>query len=259
MTDMGYREVAAIVLGSGIIAGMLAWLTRRFVHIDVLRRHHEVGSAVFLQLGVVFAVLLAFVFSEVWSDYNSAASAINQECGALNGAVMLSAALPATPRQQMKTLLGTYAGAVVAKEFPSMRDRRASDAAERGFQALWTGAAGLPAEQAHDLAIRNSILSLLTTAHQNRDIRLYQMASGVPGLIWLLLLAFVFILVGFLLCFGVEYIASQVAFTGVFATCLAFILLVVRLLDYPFEGVLRLPPSSYLDLVDKIAALPGAS
>ena len=46
-------------------------------------------------------------------------------------------------------------------------------------------------------------------------------------------------------------------FTGVFATCLAFILLVVRLLDYPFEGVLRLPPSSYLDLVGKIASTAG--
>src|SRR4029077_19234369 len=42
--------------------------------------YHEVGYAVFLQLGVIFAVLLAFVFNGVWSDYNTASRAIDSEC-----------------------------------------------------------------------------------------------------------------------------------------------------------------------------------
>ena len=78
---MTYPAVALIALGSGLIAGALSWTTRKLVRIEALRRHHEIGSAVFLQLGVVFAVLLAFVFSEVWSEYNTAANAINEECG----------------------------------------------------------------------------------------------------------------------------------------------------------------------------------
>src|SRR4051812_13443100 len=87
---MSYPAVALIVFGSGLIAGALSWTTRKLVQIDAPRRHHEIGSAVFLQLGVVFAVLLAFVFSEVWSEYNTAANAINQECANLHGAAMLA-------------------------------------------------------------------------------------------------------------------------------------------------------------------------
>jgi hypothetical protein len=257
MADLGYPELAAIVLGAGGLAGFLAWLTRRLVHIDVLRRHHEIGNAVFLQLGVVFAVLLAFVFSEVWSEYNSAASAIDRECGALNGVIMLSTALPPASRQQMKTLLDDYAKDVVASEFPAMLEHHASRAAEDAFQALWIGAAGLPAERAEDRTIRDGILSLLASAHQNRDLRLFEMVRGLPGLIWLLLSFFVVVLVGFLLFFGVDYVASQMVFTGAFAACLASVLVIVHLLDYPFEGVLRLPPTGFHVTVSRIATLPG--
>jgi hypothetical protein len=255
MRDLGYGELTAIVAGTGVLAGFLAGLTRRFVHLDVLRRHHEVGSAVFLQLGVVFAVLLAFVFSGVWGEYNNAAGAMHQECGALNGVVMLSTALPPADRQRMKTLLDGYAKDVVAEEFPTMRGRRVSASAEAAFQALWTGAAGLPAELAQDLAVRDSVLSLLVTAHQNREMRLFEMTSGLPGLIWLVLLSFVVVLVAFLLFFGVEYIVSQILFTGVFAASLVLTLLVVQSLDFPFEGVARLPPADFQATAGRIAAL----
>jgi hypothetical protein len=47
----------------------------------------------------------------------------------------------------------------------------------------------------------------------------------------------------------VEYILSQMLFAGAFAASLAFILLIVMLLDFPFEGVLRLPSSCFLGTV----------
>jgi hypothetical protein len=254
VANLSYPGLAAIVLGAGGLAGFLAWLTRRLVHLDVLRRHHEIGNAVIQQLGVVFAVLLAFVFSEVWTEYNSAASAIDRECNALNGVVILSAALPPASRQQMKALLDAYARDVVAAEFPAMLERHESSAAEAAFHALWLGAVGLPAERAQDPAVRDGILSLIAIAHQNRDLRLFEMARGLPGLIWLLLLFFVAVLVGFLLFFGVEYVASQMVFTGAFAACLAFVLVIVHLLDFPFEGVLRLQPTGFQATLARVVA-----
>jgi len=255
MTDIGYPMVAVIVLGSGVLAGGFAWLARRLVPIDVLKSHHEVGSAVFLQIGVVFAVMLAFVFSEVWSEYNSAQSAMDQECGALNGIVMLSAALPEPARQTIKPALAAYVGQVLHAEFPSMLKRDVSPSAEDAFQALWMAAATLPAQTAIETTIRGQIMSLLNTAHQSRDIRLFLMIRSVPPLLWLLLISFVIVLIGFLLCFGVDYIVSQVLFTGIFGGCMAFILMMVQLLDFPFEGALRLPSTAFEQTIQKIAGM----
>jgi hypothetical protein len=255
MADIGYPMVAAIVLGSAALAAALAWLTRRLVHFDVLQRHHEVGGAVFLQLGVVFAVLLAFVFSEVWGEYNSAATAMDQECGALNGVVMLSMALPEPARRQLKPALANYVGQVLSSEFPSMLNRTPSGGAEDAFQTLWGAVARLPVQVGVDGATRAQLMSMLTTAHQNRDIRLFQMVRAVPPLLWLLLISFVIVLVGFLLCFGIEYVISHMVFTGLFAGFMAFILMLVQLLDFPFEGALHLTSGAFRETFQKIAAM----
>ena len=74
---MSYAELGGLVLGTGIVAAFICALLHRIVHRDTFRRYHEVGYAVFLQLGVIFAVLLAFVFNNVWSNYNVASQAID--------------------------------------------------------------------------------------------------------------------------------------------------------------------------------------
>ena len=57
---MSYTELVGLVLGAGLVAAITCALLHRIVHRDTFRRYHEVGYAVFLQLGVIFAVLLAF-------------------------------------------------------------------------------------------------------------------------------------------------------------------------------------------------------
>ena len=55
---MSYTELGGLVLGTGLVAAFTCALLHRIVHRDRFRRYHEVGYAVFLQLGVIFAVLL---------------------------------------------------------------------------------------------------------------------------------------------------------------------------------------------------------
>jgi hypothetical protein len=55
---MSYAELGGLVLGTGIVAAFTCALLHRIVYRDTFRRYHEVGYAVFLQLGVIFAVPL---------------------------------------------------------------------------------------------------------------------------------------------------------------------------------------------------------
>ena len=87
---MSYTELGGLVLGTGLVAASICALLHRILHRDTFRRSHEVGYAVFLQLGVIFAVLLAFVFNNVWSNYNIASQAIDSECASLHGIAILS-------------------------------------------------------------------------------------------------------------------------------------------------------------------------
>jgi hypothetical protein len=78
------------------------------------------------------------------------------------------------------------------------------------------------------------------------------MVSGIPPVLWIMLLSFSMTLVGFLFFFGIENVASQMAFTGVFAASLAFLLVILKMLDFPFEGAMRLSPDAVQQTLDHI-------
>ena len=99
-------SVAAIVLilaGTSLGIGLASYLVFRAVGVELRRRHLEVGTAIFLQAGVIYAVFLAFIFGQALSSYVDADNAIHQECAALHGASILAEALPPLPRAQLRS------------------------------------------------------------------------------------------------------------------------------------------------------------
>jgi len=134
---MSYTELGGLVVGTGFAAALICALLHRMVHHDRFRRYHEVGYAVFLQLGVIFAVLLAFVFNNVWSEYNVASQAVDSECGSLHGIAMLSDRLPSPARDAILNDLHAYLTTILDREWPDMQRRHESRAADARFQSLW--------------------------------------------------------------------------------------------------------------------------
>src|SRR5215831_7871190 len=176
---MSYIELGGLVFGAGLAAAFTCALLHRIVHHDTFRRYHEVGYAVFLQLGVIFAVLLAFVFNNVWSDYNVASQAIDSECASLHGIAILSDRLPLPARDAILGDLHAYLRTVLDQEWPDMRRRNHSQAAVARFQLLWQTVATVNMDPA-DNQIRGQLLSLVAAAHQSRETRLFQMTQSVP-------------------------------------------------------------------------------
>jgi hypothetical protein len=121
---------------------------------------------VFLQLGVVFAVLLAFVFNEVWSEYNEAAKAIDLEISAMHGVAMIAATLE--PAQAKTILAAEKAYLEVAQN--SIRDLETA----HKFVVLLQDAARLRLTDSEQQDTQAEILSLLAQAHAHRETRIFQ-------------------------------------------------------------------------------------
>jgi Protein of unknown function (DUF4239) len=211
---MSFTELGGLVLGTGIVAAFMCALLHRIVHRDTFRRYHEVGYAVFLQLGVIFAVLLAFVFNNVWSNYNLASQAVDSECGSLHGIAILGDRLSSPARDAILNDLHAYLTTVIDREWADMQRRKESQVADAKFQLLWQTVETVNTGPA-DNQIRDQLLGLLAAAHQSRETRLYQMTQGVPGLIWGLLIMFASTLIGCMLVFTAEAYTSKAVLVGV--------------------------------------------
>jgi hypothetical protein len=255
---MGGGLAIFIVIAAGLFAAGVTLCVQKFVAVDYRQAHHEVGSTVFLQLGVIFAVLLAFVFSEAWSEYNQASAAIDLEVGAMHGAAMIAATLPAPAAKDLLTKEKAYLQSVIHNEWPTMaRDRGEDASTDLKLQALIQAVANLKLKDPGEGDKKPEILSLLAEAHAQREMRIYQARSGIPRPLWTVLIGFELILVAFVVLSGLRYWTSAALVAGIFTGATTSILVVARLLDYPFEGALALRSSDFVDVVGKVARLLG--
>jgi uncharacterized protein YbaA (DUF1428 family) len=256
---MSYAEALFVILLTAIASTVAANYVRYILGIDIRRQHHEVGNPIYLQIGVVFAVLLAFVFNEVWGQYNAAAQAINGECGALHGAAILAHDLPDGRGQGVEQAILNYSNVVINVEWATLERREASPEAVSAFQAIVEAAGRLNITGPADTNIQGQILSLLAQAHGFRESRVFQANQGLPVVIWLVLSFYALVLVVFVLFAGVETRIGHLLFTAVFTASVVLVLILVRMLDYPFEGALRLSNSDFVKTIEHVTALLGAA
>lgn len=252
---MSYFAAFLTVVLSGVVAAAASWVVGRTVDIDRRRIHHEIGVAIFSQIGIMLSVLLAFVFSQVWSEYRSAAMAISDERAALHGAAILSSALPDGKGQPVIRAITAYAQAVVESEWPAMAaHRQSSRLAEHDLEIMLQQAANLQVSGRMEAATESQVISLLAQAHASRETRTFQLAAAAPRLLWLMLISMSVVLVLFVVCAGVER-PVHLVFSGVFAASVAMVLVLVRMLDLPFEGALALPDTDFVQLIDLLSPL----
>ncbi|MGI8839513.1 MAG: hypothetical protein ACR2F8_01790 [Caulobacteraceae bacterium] len=251
---MTYLTAWIVVIAAAAAAAGASWAICAFVSRETRQRRHEVAQPVFLQVGVMFSVLLAFVFSEVWGEYITAAQAINGECGALHGAAMLAGALPAGEGLPVERAIGAYVQNVVTVEWASQAHGRRSETASENFRAALTAAATLDATTPAGASAQSHILDLLTLAHADRETRLFQASQGLPDAVWLVLVVITLVLIGFVLFSGLDllgHLTLSVAFTA----STVGVLVLVKLLDYPFSGSLALGPEDFIKTLREVSAL----
>ena len=202
-------------------------------------RYHEVGIAIFLQLGVVFAVLLAFVFDQVWEQFNVAQDAVDKECVDIEGAANRSTYLPVDVAARLRVALRTYVQSEIDSEWPAMSHRRPSRETTLAYSRLFAEAAAIVPTSPLIEGSRNEILHLLDRVHDERQLRLFQLKSNVPAFLWGLLGTFSFVLTLFVMLGAVGHRLVHAVLVGIFAALVVAIMLTIHLLDYPFEGSIR--------------------
>ena len=254
---MSYLAAGLVVLFAAVAAGSASFVIGRILGDEHVRRHHEFGGQVFQQVGILFSVLLSFVFSEVWGEYNTAAQAISHECSALHGAAMLVAALPKGAGGPVTETIVDYGRTVAQVEWPMMALEQRSPQAQEAFRAALDRAVRLMPDNPADLAVRGQIISLLAEAHAARETRTFEMTLGVPSFVWVVLIAMALILDGCLLFAGSE-VRSHVLLAAAASASTAAALVMVRMLDFPFEGSLALTSSDFVKMTNEVASLLAA-
>ena len=237
----------ALLLGGTVAVCVAAsigglFIVRRNVELATLEAHHDVAGFILAVVGVVYAVLLAFVVVIVWQDFDRARADADREATIVL-AVYRDAGVLTNPGPDARPALRAYAASVVNSEWDEMaRHHRESRQTDDAIDAVWTAFRAIRPRNASETAFYTQAVSSLHDISELRRERISVSGNGLPAsLLWVLIIGGV-ISVGFTYFFGVKNLAAQILMVSALAALIGLVMALIVSLDLPFTGDLAVPP-----------------
>ncbi|MDT7745543.1 MAG: hypothetical protein QOE59_4621 [Actinomycetota bacterium] len=234
-----------LVVGVPVVAVAAQQALRR--RWSVLREgdHNEVAGFLIAIVGVIYAVLLAFVVIVSWEQFSRAADTVGQEASALRTIERTAAAFPPDSHARIRADVVGYARTVVDLEWPAMaRGESGAPAVGATLDRLSVDIEALPADtpsRAEFVGAEAERFNDLVTA---RSSRLDFVTGGLPGVLWAALIVGAVVTIGFSMIFALTSPVLQLLMTGSIAVLIGILLFVAVSIDHPFVGDVAVTPGS---------------
>lgn len=228
-----------------IFTGALVHLIRKFVPIQTLKIHHEVGFPIFLQIGVIYGVLLAFIFSITWGQFSTIEQNINLENSNLVAIYELSIALPPEIQSKIRTAVRDYIEDVIQYEWKDMKQGQLNKKATFDISQLLKIYADYTPKTTTEHLFYAQTLTHIAQLREYRSMRIFQLQMPrVVRLIGLIAgLGIIVIAISFF--FGMEIVWAQGILTASLTLTIATIIGMILLFTQPFNGPLALEPNVF--------------
>jgi len=233
----------SVVLAVLISLGGLA-VFHHYVDKEQLRESHDVAGFVYAVVGVIYAVLLAFVVVVVWEQFRNADQTAEDEAMHLSNVRQLARVFPDSISKAITTDVQDYAKSVIEREWPAMAERHADPATYAIAKRMWNTFYSFrpaPAEQPY----YNEALRELTSFNNARRLRIIGMNGTLPKIMWTMLLGGGFICVAFTYLFATPRPLTQYLITGLLAAMIVVTLFLIAEMNHPYEGGMSLTPDGF--------------
>ncbi|MFA5115532.1 MAG: DUF4239 domain-containing protein [Candidatus Omnitrophota bacterium] len=242
---LGMSMIGAIL--ALVIAGLL--LVRRLIPQHRLKLHHDVAGPIFGTVGVIYAVLLAFVFVVVWEDFERADMNVEKEANCLLDIYRDAEAFPPDLKEKVRSLAKEYASVASTDEWESIAMGKTSPNLTAVLDKFWTLYAGYSPRLENEKIFYAESLRNLNALGELRSTRLVDSKTGVHPLLWFVLVSGGVITIAFCFFFGAENLNSQIVMTALLTLLISLIIFTILLFDFPFTGGVRISAKAFQELL----------
>jgi hypothetical protein len=225
------------------LAGMA--IARRSLSVKYLESHHETAGFLIGVVGVVYAVLLAFVVVIVWEEYSETVHDVAQEANELGDLWRMADGFRPELKRQVRDDIVAYGTAVIESEWPAMAAGAESDDAWKAMARLWATYVQVEPATERERVLYAESLHSLNELSDDRRTRLGNAEERVPMVLWVALYGGAIITVTFTYLFQLASIRLQIFMTVELVALITITLFLVVALSAPFSGPLRIGPDSF--------------
>jgi hypothetical protein len=256
-------NVPAGLLIAGIVAGCIGFslaglvVVRGNVELRQLEAHQDVAGFILAVVGVVYAVLLAFVVVIVWQQFDAARAEVDREATIVLALYQDAAALDGLG-PDARPQIRRYAELVVEDEWPQMaKNQRESRRTEDGLNEIWTAFRAMEPRTDNEVAFYDAAVRSLHELSEVRRARIANSSSELLTALWAVLIAGGIISVAFTYFFGVRNLAAQALMVSALAALIGLVLALILSLDLPFTGGASVSPDRMRDAIEEFDHIPG--
>lgn len=237
--------ITGVVIVGGFLLLTLALgnIIARLVPAEVREQHNDLAGFILAVVGVIYAVLLAFVAIGVWERFEQAETRTYEE--ATNLTIVYRDAGSFSSSGTLRAALRDYVSDVVEDEWPKMEAGKRSLGARLLLESVDRDVRNLKADTPERQNIQARMLEAMDRALELRDARISEESTGISTVMWVILVIGAFVTVGFTFLFGFKQTIMQQLMIGSLSVLIALVLFLTVALDFPFRGGLRVPPDAF--------------
>jgi hypothetical protein len=234
--------LAVIVIPTSLAIGCQV-LVRRSVGVEKLSLNNEVAGFIFAIIGVVYAVLLAFVVIAVWEKFSEGQTSVAKESAAAAALFYYSEGAEPEAAKLRESLIH-YLKLVIDSDWPAMASKSEDSQTTDALGGLYRAAMALNRTGTRSIPDMSEVFTQIDNLTLARRVRLHLSTGLVPEIIWITLFAGAGLTVCFALFFGSPNTLAHLAMTAILSIVLAAGLVVIISLDHPFSGPVHIAPEA---------------
>ena len=237
----GLLLIAVLAIAIALAGFGQTYVHRRFREGDFVG-HNEVGGIIIAVSGTIYAVILGFLTVVAWEHFQEARNLVVLESDADIDVWHAAVGLPEAVRNRVRADMKAYAEAMIAREWPAMRQGHFDQKAQMiGMDAINAIGGFVPANNGESNA-QAAAMQQLTIMHDARQQRMAVNAGGISWFEWLVLAVGGMSIVCFCWLFGLRNPRTHLLMTSTVVTMIASILVLLFELQYPFRSDIGIGP-----------------
>jgi len=213
------------------------------------RNNHEDRNSIIDILvagtGLFYGLLLGLIAVGAYTNYTNADDAATHEANSAGVLYRDVSNFPEPLRAVLRADISHYIDVVVNDEFPSAHTGKLLAAGTPIATKIQSEIASFSPTNFAGNALDNETFRQFANFIDNRNQRLNQMSSGLPGTLWFILVAGAVINLALIAMLGIEQIGAHLMLSGLFAVFLGLMLFLIADLDHPFLGQYSISPDAF--------------
>jgi hypothetical protein len=242
------------LLGGFSLAGLLAVRSRILPRMRVTHEDSHFVAPMVHSIMVFYGLVLALIAVRVFETYSESSKIVSTEATAIAMLYRDTGSYPEPARSELQTALRSYVENVIHEAWPLQRKGRIPAGGVARMDSVQARLAEFEPVTEGQKALHAEAWGAYNHVIEARRARLDAVTTGLPGVMWLIVLLGAAISLSGSFFFRVDDVRLHATLVTLLATFIASVIFVVLAMDHPFRGDLGITAEPYQLIYDHLMA-----